>query len=123
MSAITCWKAEDSSLSSLAAQSIPEIINWARTREIGSVPRVVASGRRLKLRSLPLAVLTRRVNPDQLLNHLWPVAVYRLLACGGDLKHLALDYSPDLFKIPVVSEEEDAAFPTPQLRDLAVADE
>src|SRR5262249_59104470 len=29
----------------------------------------------------------------------------------------------DLFKITVTREEEDAALPTPQLRDLAVADE
>src|SRR2546422_5348684 len=54
-------------------------------------------------------------------HHLWLITVYRLLACGGHLKHLALDHAPDLFKIPVAREEEDAPLTLPQLRNLAVA--
>src|SRR5262245_35065797 len=74
-------------------------------------------------RSLPLAVLTRRLDPDRHPGNLWPVAVNRLLASAGHPEHLALDYAPDFFQLTIAREEEDAALPTPQLRDLAVADE
>src|SRR5262245_4912493 len=133
MNDIDCSKAENSSLSSRVAQGrlsfngLPGCVsailnlaeNWPRTgRKMGAEKTFL-----LFLPPFFRQFFEFAVHIENCWLHLRPVAVNRFLARGGDLKHLALDYASDLFKLAVVREEEDAALSLPHLRDLSVADE
>src|SRR5215475_791037 len=128
MNATACSRADDLSQSSHEAQVDSKGVEPFVRALFNTKGRRIKGSKDLKGRSHLLPHITFDpliLRPFALrkLNSLWPVAVNRFFTCIGQLKHLALDYASDLFKITVACEQEDPLMSLPQMRNLAVADE